>query len=69
MRDNFRTVAIEAALKSGLLIKRSVGKVTGIAYKGKDNIVTDVDKRCEDIIINKIRSSFPVYCSVPEKAS
>jgi myo-inositol-1(or 4)-monophosphatase len=59
MKNSFKTIAVDAALGSGLFIKKSVGKVLKLSYKGRDNIVTDVDKKCESIIIRKILSAFP----------
>lgn len=74
MNKIFKKVAIEAALKSGALIKSSVGKAGKISYKGKDNIVTETDKKAEGIIIKKIISSFPGHAilseeSIPRKGS
>lgn len=60
-------VAIRAALKSGSFIKKSVGKVASISYKGRDNIVTDVDKKSEKIIISMIRSHFPGHSILAEE--
>lgn len=67
MVGKFRKVAVAAALESGLLIKRSVGKVLKVSFKGRDNIVTDVDKRSEDLIINKIRGAFPGHSILSEE--
>jgi len=67
--NEFRKVAVRTALESGRIIKRSVGKVTKVAYKGRDNIVTDVDKRSEDLIIRRITSSFPNHSILSEESS
>lgn len=67
MTGQFKKIAIEAALRSGLFIKRSVGKVGKVSYKGIDNIVTDVDKSSEDIIIKKILSRFPDHSILSEE--
>lgn len=64
----FKKAAIEAATKSGLFIKRSVGAFTGISYKGKDNIVTDVDKKAESIIVKVLGSAFPGHSILSEEA-
>ena len=60
--------AIEAAIESGRLIKRSVGKVGRISYKGRDNIVTDVDKRSEKCIIDKVSAHYPGHSILSEEA-
>lgn len=67
MFRSYRSVAIEAALKSGLFIKKSVGKIAKISYKGRDNIVTDVDKKAEVLIIKKILSAFPEHSILSEE--
>jgi myo-inositol-1(or 4)-monophosphatase len=60
-------VALEAAIKSGAFIKDSVGKVKRISYKGRINIVTDVDRKAEDIIIKKIKAAFPDHSILSEE--
>ena len=67
MDNRYKKVAVEAALKGGSLIKRSVGKVAKISYKGRDNIVTDVDKASERMIIKIIRSHFPGHSILSEE--
>lgn len=67
MNNKFKKIAIEAAFKSGKLIKSSVGKISSISYKGRDNIVTDVDKKSEDIIIKMIHSHFPGHSILSEE--
>ena len=68
MKNIFRKTAIEAARKSGLFIKNSVGKVHKISYKGRINIVTDVDRMSEAMIIKKIRSVFPGHSILSEES-
>lgn len=63
----YKKVAIKAALESGLFIRKSVGKICKISYKGRDNIVTDVDKKAEDLIIKKIRRFFPDHSILSEE--
>jgi len=67
MKQLYRRLAIGTALKSGLFIKNSVGKISNVHYKGRDNIVTDIDKKAEDIIINEINSAFPDHSVVSEE--
>ncbi len=61
-------VAISAAYASGLLIKRSVGKVSKVSYKGRDNIVTDVDRLSEKLIISAILRAFPGHSILSEES-
>lgn len=67
MNDKYKKTAIAAAIESGRFIKRSVGKITAITYKGRDNIVTDVDRRSEHMIIKKLLSAFPDHSILSEE--
>jgi myo-inositol-1(or 4)-monophosphatase len=69
MSTLYKKIAVEAALKSGAFIKRSVGKVKTLSYKGRINIVTDVDKKAEDIIVGKINAAFPGHSILAEEGS
>jgi len=66
--SRFDKVAIRAAYASGLLIKRSVGKVSEVSYKGRDNIVTNVDKASEKLIIGMILRAFPDHSILSEES-
>jgi len=63
----YKTIAIKAALKSGCFIKRSVGRVAEISYKGRDNIVTNVDKAAEAMIVKMILGAFPGHSILAEE--
>lgn len=52
-------VAREAALKAGALLKERVGKVKSLDYKSAFNLVTDVDKASEELVISTISRAFP----------
>ena len=67
-RSKYAKVAIRAAYASGLLIKKSVGKIADISFKGKDNIVTNVDKASEKLIINIILRAFPDHSILSEES-
>ena len=67
--NSHKRVAVDAAVMSGDLIKRSLGKIKTLSYKGRDNLVTDVDERSESMIINKIRSNFPDHSILSEEGA
>jgi myo-inositol-1(or 4)-monophosphatase len=67
MKKNFEQVAVRAALRSGHFIRESVGRVGRIAYEGRGNIVTDVDRKSEDIIVRYISSAFPDHSILSEE--
>lgn len=64
----YKKVALKAALRSGLFIKNSVGRVLEISRKGRDNIVTDVDKKSEAMIIGNILKAFPGHSILSEES-
>jgi myo-inositol-1(or 4)-monophosphatase len=53
------TVASEIAERAGRLIVESAGRIGRIEFKGTKDIVTDVDRRSEDLILGALRWSFP----------
>lgn len=63
-------LAIEAALEAGKFLKESVGKVLEVERKfGQEtNLVTQIDKKAEEIIINKIRGRYPDHDFLAEES-
>jgi len=59
--------AIEAALRAGLFIKSRLGKSRIVGYKGDINLVTDVDKKAEAIIISYLKKKFSDYSFLAEE--
>ena len=59
--------AIEAAVKAGKFIKSNLTKPKIVSYKGEINLVTNVDRKAEDIIIRKLEKSFPSYSFLAEE--
>ena len=45
MNKAFKKIAIEAALKAGRHIKKNIGKVKNIRYKGEINVVTEPESK------------------------
>ncbi|KAF1856861.1 hypothetical protein Lal_00039336 [Lupinus albus] len=52
-------IALQAAKKAGALLAERVGKIERLDYKGAFNIVTDVDRASEALIIQTIFDAFP----------
>lgn len=57
----FLREAIAVALKSGELIRRRVGKIRQISFKGAINLVTDVDRESEELIKTYLAEKFPTH--------
>ena len=54
-------VAVEAALEAGKYLKMNVGKIRHIERKAgqETNLVTEIDKKSEHLIISNIKKHFP----------
>jgi myo-inositol-1(or 4)-monophosphatase len=63
-------LAIEAALETGAFLKESVGKVLEVESKfGQEtNLVTQIDKKAEEIIISKIKRTYPDHDFLAEES-
>jgi myo-inositol-1(or 4)-monophosphatase len=68
MRD-YLDVAVEAAKLGGEVLKQSYGQVKKIEYKGEINIVTEVDKRSEKLIVDLLTSRFPKHSILSEEGT
>lgn len=66
--NRFLKIAIEAAKESGRIQLASLGRVREIRFKGEINLVTEVDKRCERMIFQRLRSAFPDHDFLGEES-
>ncbi len=68
LTGDFTTTAIGAALEAGEHLKKGFGTHFGISSKeGKQNLVTDYDYLCQDLIIKRIRHHFPSHHVLAEE--
>ncbi|MBI5644011.1 MAG: inositol monophosphatase [Deltaproteobacteria bacterium] len=65
---HIKETAIGAARKAGMLLKGHLGRAGKIEFKGDVNIVTELDRRSEDLIISEIRSAFPDHGILTEES-
>jgi len=63
----FKSVAVTAARKAGLLLKSKLGQARKIEYKGAVNLVTEMDLLAEKIIVSEIRQRFPNHSLLAEE--
>lgn len=62
-------LAIQAALKAGDLLRQGVAATYQISSKeGKQNFVTEYDKKAEELIIDHIRSVYPDHSFMAEES-
>ena len=60
MNDRDQQVAIDTAKRAGALLRAELGKRRQIAFKGSPtNLVTEMDRRAEALIIEAIQAEFP----------
>ena len=60
-------VAAEAVLKAGAIQKERYGKKIQISHKGEIDLVTEVDRACEESILETLRARFPSHDIVTEE--
>jgi myo-inositol-1(or 4)-monophosphatase len=65
--NSYIRVAIEAARAAGRYALKKTGRFGRVSYKGSINLVTDVDKRSEEIIVSRIRKEFPGHSILAEE--
>jgi myo-inositol-1(or 4)-monophosphatase len=63
-------LAVETALEAGRFLKMSVGKIKSIERKAgqETNLVTEIDKKAEELIISKIKRRFPHHDFLGEES-
>ncbi|MFC1490040.1 inositol monophosphatase family protein [Candidatus Latescibacterota bacterium] len=64
---NFLKTACDAARESGEILRSHFGKKNEISYKGRIDLVTDVDIKSEKAIINIIKSQYPDHDIITEE--
>lgn len=66
MKD-FMTVAREAALKAGGLLRENIHGIREISYKGDINLVTEMDMRSERAVVELLLAFFPEHGIIAEE--
>jgi myo-inositol-1(or 4)-monophosphatase len=56
------------AEEAGSLLNNYLGRISSISYKGRMNLVTDVDRRCERLILKKIKAKYPHHAVLSEES-
>ena len=68
MADPFLEVAVDAARRAGSLLLERFGTLREIRYKGSpSNIVTEMDRQAEALVIDGIRDRFPDHAILAEE--
>lgn len=67
MSARYVAVATEAVLKAGAVQKARYGQAIEVSLKGEIDLVTEVDRACEDLVLRTIRGRFPDHDIVTEE--
>ncbi len=65
----FLDVAIAAAREAGAMLRAESGRPKQISYKGEVDIVTESDRRSEELIVKRLREHFPDHAIVAEEGA
>ena len=65
--QRYLDIAVQAAREAGALQRRRLWKEHDISYKGEIDLVTEVDKECEELIVGMLRTSFPEHDILAEE--
>ena len=63
-----RSKAIKIAREAGFLLKENLGRPRTIEFKGSVDIVTEMDRKAEELIVNSIRRDFPDHGILTEES-
>jgi myo-inositol-1(or 4)-monophosphatase len=67
--DVVREVALRAAKEAGAILREGMEQARIIEYKGVKNIVTDMDRRSEEVIATLVQRELPGHSLVSEEGT
>ena len=65
--DEMAKEAKRIAKAAGVIIGKGLNRVKTIEYKGEVDIVTEFDRRSEDLIVQSVNNSFPTHAILTEE--
>jgi len=66
---NFLEAAVECALDAGKILREEVERPPSIAYKGDFDLVTQADRRSEELIVTRLQKYFPDHAVAAEEGT
>lgn len=63
-----RSIAIDAALEAGRIIRKHFGKLDGVEYKGEIDVVTVADHEAEAAVLERLTGAFPDFGVLAEES-
>jgi len=67
IEEKLKRVALKATKGGGAILMEYLGKVQYIDYKGEINLVTEADRRSEEVILSIIKDSYPDHRILSEE--
>jgi myo-inositol-1(or 4)-monophosphatase len=65
----FLTAAIEIAQEAGAILRADHQRPKEFAYKGEVDLITESDRRSEELVVSRLRQRFPDHGIVAEEGS
>lgn len=65
---DYQRFSEKSAKEAGAFALKHIGRIRNISYKGRMNLFTDVDTKCEKLILNGIKKNFPGHGILSEEA-
>ncbi len=60
--------ALKAANEAGALLRERLGNPGRVEHKGTIDLVTEMDRRAEELIVGSIREQFPDHAILAEES-
>lgn len=65
--ERFKSIALDLAKASGQMLMDGLGRVKDIGHKGEIDLVTEADRRSEELIVGRLRETFPDHSIIAEE--
>ncbi|MEE9614839.1 MAG: inositol monophosphatase family protein [Thermodesulfobacteriota bacterium] len=65
---DIRDTAVSAAREAGGMLREKLGRAGTIEFKGAVDLVTEMDRRAEELIVSRIRKVFPDHGILTEES-
>jgi myo-inositol-1(or 4)-monophosphatase len=69
MSKNYLEAAVEIAREAGKVLREEFARPPDIAYKGDFDLVTQADRRAEEVIVARLHKYFPEHAIAAEEGS
>ncbi|KAH0933789.1 hypothetical protein HID58_010906 [Brassica napus] len=67
--DQFLAAAVDAAQKAGEVTRKGFYETKHVEHKGQVDLVTETDKKCEELVFNHLKQLFPNHKFIGEETT